>query len=46
MFNRFNYENYNNYEYKNPFKPKKYPIDDKMEQPLKSMLNVGSSKNL
>ena len=31
MFNRYNYENYNGYQYKNPFRPpQKYPIEDKV----------------
>lgn len=30
VFNRYNYENYHNYEYKNPYKPKRFSIDDKM----------------
>ena len=30
LFDRFNYENYQNYEYKNPYKPAKMGLEDKM----------------
>lgn len=46
VFNRYNYENYHNYEYKNPYKPKRFSIDDKMQKPVKNNPLKGSSKNL
>lgn len=46
VFNRYNYENYNNYKYKNPLKPSKYLIDDKILKKLKNIPDQGSSKNL
>ena len=53
MFNRYNYENYNGYQYKNPFRPpQKYPIEDKVLQSMGSSTKLknnpshGASKNL
>ena len=47
VFNRYNYENYNGYEYKNPFRPKKYPVDDRiMGVANKNNPSRGTSKNL
>lgn len=46
MFDRYNYENYGNYEYKNPFKPTKYPIRDRIMKDPPKIPKRGTSKNL
>ena len=46
LFDRFNYENYQNYEYKNPYKPPKLGQDDYIMKPLSKSLKKLANKNL
>ena len=46
MFDRFNYENYLNYEYKNPYKPQKMGQQDRIMKPGKKNIKKGTNKNL
>ena len=46
MFDRFNYENYQNYEYKHPYKSLKMDQEDRIMRQTTKSIKKGTDKNL